>query len=419
MMCHFKIEQHWILINHRMACTVKKWIILGTFVFPILAVAQEFAETCDCPKLECSKCEDQTALTFYSEKCGKNGMGRRSCSRPTCQRKKDPIPPGCEGGKNQNSSASEESQSKENVASETPSRGPSIGKVTWDKGESWIIEPSGTQRLVRRGEEVHVRDKVKTGNEGEIKIQFQDTNELHIQPRSEVLMVEYESDAKMDRRALLNLIQGKVRSKVKQKYRGDASSFYQVRTKSAVAGVRGTDFVVSFDVGDRQVTKVETLTGSVALANADQSETVEVSKGAYASYVVEPNSTGVFSEEEISEFVARGYMTPLHHMSSEELEKLDWESEVGDKPKRNVASAPQQGQKKSVCQAPQGDINQCYWTCQNNPPGEARCRTDLSQVSCVRRRCNANGLWADETRLPASFHDQCNSSGMRVDACDY
>lgn len=376
-------------------------------------------DPCDCPKLDCNSCENQTGLTFYSEKCGNNRV--RSCSRPSCQLK-DPIPPGCEVSQKKGASEvpdGDRTPASAAAANESLPRGGEIGKVMWSKGESWLVEPSGKQHSVRVGISVHTKDKVKTEAQAEIRIEFQDANELHIQPQSEVLMSEYESDSKLDRRALLDLIKGKVRSKVKQKYKGDTSSYFKVRTKSAVAGVRGTDFVVSFNIGHKEITKVETLTGSVVLANADQSQSLDVSKGTYASYVVEANSSEVFSDKEINEFVARGYMTPVHKMSAKEIEQLDWESSVGEKPKGKTVSMQEKGASKSVCQSPQAEMDQCYWVCENNPKGEKNCRTDLPQVNCLRRRCDANGKWADETRLPANFHEQCQAKGVRVGPCDY
>src|SRR6056297_2626223 len=49
--------------------------------------------SCNCPKIDCSPCEKQDGLTFYSEKCD-GPAGIRSCSRPTCV-PKDPLPASC------------------------------------------------------------------------------------------------------------------------------------------------------------------------------------------------------------------------------------------------------------------------------------------------------------------------------------
>jgi hypothetical protein len=54
---------------------------------------------------------------------------------------------------------------------------------------------------------------------------------------------------------------GKIRAKVEQKY-DDETNKFQVKTKSAVAGVRGTDFFTSYTPSNNQ-TKVVTFEGSV------------------------------------------------------------------------------------------------------------------------------------------------------------
>ena len=396
--------------------------LLGSLVLGLLAgillwwPAAEggVGDPCECPKLDCNSCQDQTGLTFYSEKCG-DGSRVRSCARPSCEMK-DPMPAGCEMAKKA-APKSKQADTRQPASTE-PVRGPEIGKATLVKGTTWLEDLGGTRHRISVGDSIHLKDLLVTEKKSEAKVEFQDGNEIHVQPDSKIKMVEYRlKTKKMDRRALLNLIKGKVRNKVKNKYKNDTSSYYRVKTRSAVAGVRGTDFVVSFDIGHKEVTKVETLKGAVKLANPDQSQSVEIPKGTHASYVVEANSSEVFSDEEISEFVARGYMTPVHKMTASDIERLDWETEVTNQ-KRQVAST-KPTKSKYVCQSPQAQMNQCYWACQNNPKGEKRCRTDLPQVNCLRRRCNGNGKWADETRLPASFHDQCGSSGIRVGPCDY
>lgn len=379
------------------------------------SVRAEVGDPCDCPKLECSSCEEQTGLTFYSEKCG-DGSRVRSCARPSCD-EKNPRPPGCASAKKVTPPAASEAE-RVPASTKEVSRGPEIGKSVLIKGSVWLEWPSGQRESLAEGARVHLQDILITDTAAEAKVEFQDGNEIHVQPNSKVKMVEYDLNAgKMNRRALLDLIKGKVRSKVVNKYKGSETSYYKVKTRSAVAGVRGTDFVVSFEVNHKQVTKVETLSGAVQLGSSDASQTVEVPKGNYASYVVEANSSEVFSDEEISDFVARGYLTPVHTMTTAEIEKLDWETEVSNKA-RQVASTKSKPT-KWVCQSPQAELNQCLWVCQNNPKGEKRCRTDLPQVNCLRRKCDANGNWSDESRLPASFHEQCQPTGVKVGPCDY
>ncbi len=73
-----------------------------------------------------------------------------------------------------------------------------------------------------------------------------------------------------------------------------------------------------------------------------------------------------------------------------------------------------------ICDRPKGFFNQCAWTCVGNPSGEKNCRVELPQVSCVRTRCNANGKWADEKKLPLNeAKGMCPATGATVKPCDY
>jgi hypothetical protein len=123
----------------------------------------------------------------------------------------------------------------------------------------------------------------------------------------------------------------------------------------------------------------------------------------------------VFSDQEVKEFVAKGYMTPVYSLTASEIKELQELTEVANGDPRVVAKAVS----KPVCAEPKADLNQCMWTCVNNPKGEKRCRTDLPQVNCVRKKCDGNGNWSDESRLPASFHDMCQPAGYHVGSCDY
>ena len=69
---------------------------------------------------------------------------------------------------------------------------------------------------------------------------------------------------------------------------------------------------------------------------------------------------------------------------------------------------------EAICQSPSGRLDQCAWSCANNPKKEKKiCRLDLPEVRCVRTRCNANGIWGEPT--PST---DC-AVNPNVKACDY
>ncbi|MEQ1877523.1 MAG: FecR domain-containing protein [Bdellovibrionia bacterium] len=206
---------------------------------------------------------------------------------------------------------------------------------------------------------------------------------------------------------------GTIRSAVK-KAPGNAKNDFKVKTPSAVAGVRGTDFVTTYTekVG---ITKVETLHGLVELKSPSGKHTVDVPAGKYASYIVPSGTTGGIGDDDIVKYVERGYMTDAQELSNEDVARIETETDA-DK----VAKAEKVAAKEAViCAQPSAKMNQCAWTCENNPSGSNSCRTDLPNVKCVRKRCNANGNWAEETRLPANAAEHCDAGKAKVDNCDY
>ncbi len=119
---------------------------------------------------------------------------------------------------------------------------------------------TGQTARARVGEKVFPKDTVITAKDARAKIVMVDNNEINVSPESQVEIQNYEYDPAGGKKdVLLNVIYGKVRSKVEQKYDGKSSKF-QIKTPSAVAGVRGTDFLTGFQGG---VTNVVTFEGKV------------------------------------------------------------------------------------------------------------------------------------------------------------
>lgn len=122
------------------------------------------------------------------------------------------------------------------------------GVVKVVKGKVYLI--SGKTKLktpVKLGQKVFSSDTVITNKDSRIKVVMIDGNEINISPDSKVVISKYQFENRGKKKnVLLNVLKGKVRSKVKQKYDGNNNKF-QVKTKTAVAGVRGTDFLASYN----------------------------------------------------------------------------------------------------------------------------------------------------------------------------
>lgn len=392
-------------------------LLIVVFLFNSASRSETFSDSCECPEVKCDNpCEEQTGITFYTEKC-QQGKKVKSCAKPTCVKMETPNE-ACISFKKEKESnrevASEKLTAKENsLAAYT--NGPVIGKVNVFKGQAWLKNELGQQRNVIQGMEVKENDTVITSNSGRIKIKLNNGNVVDILPNSIMKMTEVNIEGQ---KTIIDLFKGKVRSKVNDKLKG-AENYFKVRTRSAVAGVRGTDFVVSYEVSQKSVTKVQTIEGAVELASGDETKKQKILGGQEGSFIVASNNNEVFSDDEINDFIARGYMTPVYKMTDSEIKKLKWETDAVNNSDSQRALASRKKQNKFICNEPKAELNQCYWKCENNPKGEKRCRTDLPYVNCVRKLCNANGKWSDETRLPATFFDKCEAQEVRIGPCDY
>jgi hypothetical protein len=139
------------------------------------------------------------------------------------------------------------------------------GEVLVSKGDVKIESGAdGKSSPAPAGTKVCQGDTVIAGAQSRAKVKMEDGNELNISPESRIKLETYEyKPADNKKKVMLNVLYGKVRAATREENMyndkatdGQANTF-QVKTKSAVAGVRGTDFLTSFD---RRTTKTEIVT---------------------------------------------------------------------------------------------------------------------------------------------------------------
>jgi len=128
------------------------------------------------------------------------------------------------------------------------------GSADIGRGGAWT--PAAIGAPVEQG------DQLRTGKPGRFKIVFQDDSVLSVSEQSLVVVSEQVFDpANSKARSYFDLIHGKLNSIVSDYY-GRPGSSYQVKTATAVAGVRGTEFSVSYDPDD-EITEVLGFNGKV------------------------------------------------------------------------------------------------------------------------------------------------------------
>jgi hypothetical protein len=145
------------------------------------------------------------------------------------------------------------------------------GQIEVAKGEVQISSPKQELRLGTIGSKVCSGDTVISGPAARVRLKMEDGNELNIAPDSKIALENYQFEpAQNKKKVLLNVLQGKVRAATKQenmyndKSTDGAANSFQVKTKTAVAGVRGTDFLTSYDPKSG-ASQVVTFKGTVAV----------------------------------------------------------------------------------------------------------------------------------------------------------
>jgi hypothetical protein len=415
-------------------------LFLSIFTFSYWANSTEEAKvatpvSCDCEQPKCGQCEKQSGETFYTAKCGAGNERVKSCKKPTCVAVDDAKACWASLGKVEpvkevvNSTPADEFVGRKPAS--VPADAVEAGEIKEISGEIHLSHKGGGTESPRKGSFLYVGDLIETGATGKIRASLKDTSEITLPEKSSLRVEKVDVDPAVARRQVaLRLLMGKVRNKVQKEYKND--NYYRVQTRSAVAGVRGTSFIMSFEPGPKEwVSEVVTLDGLVHLENpktplkkSDDSvakTSVDIPAGTYASIVSDAPAQGA-SESEIDEATSTGVASPLFKIKERDLQLL--RNQVDFLPTEAKKSEPESERAvasvtggDAVCENPKGQFNQCSWTCEGNPKGQKTCRTDLPGVSCVRRLCGAGGQWGDMSRVPSSQSGSCESGKAIVQDC--
>lgn len=125
------------------------------------------------------------------------------------------------------------------------------GKILKIKG-SVFIEVGKNKKAAVEGDKFFVGDTFSTGTDGRAKLQFAEggpagKNEVVVASSTRLLIEKAGSAASGKTGTSLALVEGSIRSNVKKKYSGEGEDVFKVKTPNAVAGVRGTIFMLNFD----------------------------------------------------------------------------------------------------------------------------------------------------------------------------
>lgn len=199
------------------------------------------------------------------------------------------------------------------------------------KGDVTVTGKDNKAEPAKVGKKVFQGDTISAGKEGRAKIVMSDKNVLNISPETQIKIEKYENDGKDKKNVELNVLYGKVRASVEQKYDGEKSKF-NIKTPSAVAGVRGTDFLTGYNPGTKAMSVI-TFTGSVAVGTPGPGGTI---------------SNPVFvNQGQMTEAKGGGPPSKPQAVPKEEMQKLNNETKAETAKNGNDNKQDQQAQSDS------------------------------------------------------------------------
>jgi hypothetical protein len=145
-----------------------------------------------------------------------------------------------------------------------------VGFVAAVFGEA-SLERDGAAFELSVGAEVREGDRLRTGARGRVKVLLSDDSILALGSNSDLRIETHSfSASNRERRTRIELFGGAVRALV-QKSVQTAQADFEIKTGNAVAGVRGTEFVLESDAGGA---RLSTLSGEVEFSSVDGARTL-------------------------------------------------------------------------------------------------------------------------------------------------
>src|SRR5262249_55205831 len=147
-----------------------------------------------------------------------NDAKMKSCARPTCipleeTTKECPVLPAANSGPREPIVLKPAGAPKEEATAVDEKE--SIGKVKVIQGSGSIVHADGKRDSVTKEADLKENETVESGGDGGAVVNFKGGKKLHVHSDTTVQVKEYkDSQVEDPRKALLNLIKGKIRNQV-------------------------------------------------------------------------------------------------------------------------------------------------------------------------------------------------------------
>jgi FecR protein len=153
-----------------------------------------------------------------------------------------------------------------------------IGQLQFVRGTVEIVQENGMRQPGTRGANVLERDIVQTAADGYAQIRFADNGLMAAGPSTQIRIASYSFTKSQSDNSRFDLIRGALRAVTGLIGQNNRAS-YQIRTVTAIIGVRGTAGLIEHsDEG----TKVTTVEGTYTLTSNRTGETIDVPAGTSA-----------------------------------------------------------------------------------------------------------------------------------------
>lgn len=190
-----------------------------------------------------------------------------------------------------------------------------VGFVAASRGDAKV-----NAQPARVGMEIFEGDKLTTGGKSRLKVLFSDDVILALGSATQVVVEKHLFDPKSGaRQTRIDLVQGKLRALVQKMVAGSRADF-SVKTTNAVAGVRGTEFVLAAEGKD---TRLYTFSGEVELSGTGEPVLVAAGQG---------SDVGESGEAQKPVAVAAAVLKELRRATDAEQspEAVAWNLQVND-----------------------------------------------------------------------------------------
>jgi hypothetical protein len=142
-----------------------------------------------------------------------------------------------------------------------------VAEVSMLRGEATAKMPDQTVINLHLKNVIPDGATITTKDKSFVRLTFHDKSQINIGPKSEMLINNFEKG----KVGLVSIIQGQIRAEVSKGPKEAEKSKLIIKTKSAAMGIRGTDFLVSFNPENKN-TAIITFEGNVAFAKTDEQE---------------------------------------------------------------------------------------------------------------------------------------------------